>query len=536
MKGSREVNRKAQRVSFLLVASALGLTMTAADAAERTRAPWYGVVPPGPMTDPEVAPVADAPTDVGTAPLLFPLPQDPTGALSIDRLWSSLEKIVDFSREDRRSGAPLWGRISGTESQKKTVGWAAGRFRAGGIADVHVDTFSIDPLWFPKSWEVRVPAVAGAGAHDIVLQSAMPQLNERAASTDINAPLVYVGNAEMMSQTDVDVRGKVALVHARLDRSIYESRDGTTPAELIKRGAAAVITVADSPGNLQYFGHFFSCPTAACFIVGGEDGAFLINLLAAARAAKMTAPTIHVALQSELRSNLTAQNGYGIIPGKSDKIILISAHSDAFFLGANDNGDGLATLVGLAEFFAKKGRPNHTLLFLISAGHHGPNGPAAFVKAHPELASRLVLGINMEHLAETALDHSLMYVPMTKGFPTMVKVTVESEKVLAVSNESPFLISEMLRAPKVYGIVTQQRTVHIVAGDLSAMSGMVSFPIVHLGSAAELYHSSSDNPAMISRNGLGRAAAFMASLIERVDRANDSEFADPKAPITHTLP
>ena len=37
----------------------------------------------------------------------------------------------------------------------------------------------------------------------------------------------------------------------------------------------------------------------------------------------------------------------------SDEKIIVSAHRDGYFEGAADNASGLATLVGLAEYFTK---------------------------------------------------------------------------------------------------------------------------------------------------------------------------------------
>jgi len=74
----------------------------------------------------------------------------------------------------------------------------------------------------------------------------------------------------------------------------------------------------------------------------------------AAAIAHVTAPLrVTLRLRAKERSGLRASNVIGIVPGTSDENIIINAHVDGWFEGANDNADGTAVLVGLAQNFAK---------------------------------------------------------------------------------------------------------------------------------------------------------------------------------------
>ena len=79
-------------------------------------------------------------------------------------------------------------------------------------------------------------------------------------------------------------------------------------------------------------------------------------------------------LRTETRTNLKAENAVAVDSRqRSDEVILIDAHADAWFDGAGDNADGLAVMVALARHFAKpQNRPQRTLVFVASAGHHSP--------------------------------------------------------------------------------------------------------------------------------------------------------------------
>jgi len=65
---------------------------------------------------------------------------------------------------------------------------------------------------------------------------------------------------------------------------------------------------------------------------------------------------------------------WGSLPGTTDESIVIVAHRDGWFEGANDNGTGVATMLGLAEYFAKIPQAQRSGPFFSSA-------PAAIMTA-----------------------------------------------------------------------------------------------------------------------------------------------------------
>ena len=173
--------------------------------------------------------------------------------------------------------------------------------------------------------------------------------------------------------------------------------------ELFRRGAVAVLTLLRLPGNER--GRDFSNCGGPCFNIGGRDGWFVESVLNEAARRKTGAPVrAQLTLKAETRRNLVAHNAVAIIPGRqAGETVLIDAHADAWFDGAGDNADGLAVMLGLARHFARpENRPERTLVFIVSAGHHTPgiNGPRAFVAANPGLAAGAVLMLNIEHVAQ----------------------------------------------------------------------------------------------------------------------------------------
>ena len=75
-------------------------------------------------------------------------------------------------------------------------------------------------------------------------------------------------------------------------------------------------------------------------------------------------------------------NVWGMLPGATDENIAVMAHADAFFEGAMDNASGMATMVALAEHYAKmpKAQRRRTMTFFTTAAHHSPSGENAGIR------------------------------------------------------------------------------------------------------------------------------------------------------------
>src|SRR5258705_11389546 len=88
------------------------------------------------------------------------------------------------------------------------------------------------------------------------------------------------------------------------------------------------------------------------------------------------------------------------------------AHTDSFFEGAMDNASGMATLVALAEHYAKvpKNQRRRTMTFFTTSAHHSPSGNNASIRwIHnnmKQMWSKTALLVNCEHTAQVATSPS----------------------------------------------------------------------------------------------------------------------------------
>src|SRR5215472_12357464 len=95
--------------------------------------------------------------------------------------------------------------------------------------------------------------------------------------------------------------------------------------------------------------------------------------------------------------NMKTSTVWGTLPGATDENVILVAHRDGWFEGANDNGTGVATLLGLAEYFARvpKEQRRRTLVFLGTNGHHdGTAESGAWFASHPEVFEKAALLLN----------------------------------------------------------------------------------------------------------------------------------------------
>ncbi|SKB35699.1 M20/M25/M40 family metallo-hydrolase [Daejeonella lutea] len=124
-------------------------------------------------------------------------------------------------------------------------------------------------------------------------------------------------------------------------------------------------------------------------------------------------------------------NLIGFVKGKSDKVIVISAHYDHvgvngndIYYGADDNASGVGALLAFAEYF-QKNEPQHTLLFIaFDAEESGLRGASAFVKEPAVSKDKIILNINMDMIAHN--DKGELYASGTYKNPYL-KSIIEGE-------------------------------------------------------------------------------------------------------------
>jgi hypothetical protein len=495
------------------ILTALGVTAVCAVATTfaqtRQTGPWFGLTPPPGLGDPH-KPVLDTAAVTMTPPLV-PAGEEKHAELQGAAVRKHLESIVGFSRASRARGEKAWGRITGFPAADATHQWISEQFKAAGLQDVAIQRYdSTTATWAAKSWELKLVGDAryGGGSRDVVLESAFPTTGSR-LDAPLTAPLVFVGNSRDTSIPDVDFKGKVAVQHMKPAGGAFSERGPATERarELAKRGAVAVLNVIEQGGNMHV--RDFSNCGVPCFNIGTADGLFLETAMKRAAEAGVTdGVKISISLQSEMLQGLKGNNTIGTVPGKrADEIVIVNAHADGWFDAAGDNGDGTAVLVALARHFAKpENQTDRTLVFVASGGHHGGgmNGPQNFVRMNPQIGSKTVLVLNLEHIAQHYFRND----------PWRLEAG-EQPMGFGISNEAPAIAAIAKAGVQRYGFNLRPQFSASTAGDLGGYAplGVPRVQAIHSG---PMYHTSGDTLDSISTPGLERAARFYAYFVTEV--------------------
>jgi hypothetical protein len=504
---------------------------------------WFDLALPGPATDQVI--------DFGH----FDLPMIPAPSakrapeLLGSKVHSYVDAIVDFSYRSRAAGDRTWGRLAGTRWAEMTVDYVIGQLQQAGIQNIKkIDVPFRGPEQIATDWHLKVLASPefGPGSQDVELRSAFPmsQTSEGAigqptegevpplVNLAISAPVVYLGAGTVADLAGKDIRGKIAVLRIEPAPALFYSPVFRLAQQLVAGGAASVIIIYDTPGNMQV--HFGACKGAPCFTVGGEDGQFLMALIAKAAAANLL-DKLKLSLGQTLQTT-TSGHAYMMVAKvaghRSDESLVVSAHSDAWFAGANDNASGVAGLIALAKHYASARRLQHDIYFVLSPGHHSPtNATQRFVELYPAVPRANIIAINLEHIGQQGIYRS--YFNQGHMGPALSKYGIPTYEWVPVNWDSPGReisggpITPMLRQVLAQAAVENQFTApaRLVAAPVAELA-----PIVAAGATgiqdvetSIWYHTSGDTPATVSADSMQRVLLFYKDVLDRLDRLSRAQ-------------
>lgn len=426
---------------------------------------------------------------------------------SIDgtHLRTYVDDLAAMSRRYRDNGHPqFWGRIIGTEADAENARWLLTRFRSIGLSDVREQPFDLPPQWMPQSWSVN----ATGGGATTPLSSAQPTYRgvaTPAGGLDLEAVDVgFATDADLASQ---DLKGKAVFFYS----ADYQSRHSTISKGAVKRigekGAAAIFITLLIPGNLrfQFYPVGAEVPT---FALGLEDGMRMRDMIAGARHSGVPA-RVKLSLDVQLTPNLKTATIWGTLPGTTDETVFIVAHRDGWFEAANDNGTGVATMLGLAEYFAKmpQAQRKRTIVFLGTTGHHdGTAESGTWLLQHKEVFAKTALIINCEHTAANLL--------IASNGSVVNKAAVESPLAWYIGG-SAALEKIVTGAYDTFGVKLMERRSANAAGEIGRIQNLA--PSMQLIDTGLYWHSDHETPDIIPSSGLAAVTRAYAKIIADID-------------------
>lgn len=442
---------------------------------------------------------------------------DEQGYLSIDgkHLKQYVEEQTAISRRYRDNGHPqFWGRITGTEADAENAQWLLDKFRKIGLSDVHEQSLDLPPQWMPALWSVT----ASAGGKTVSLESAQPaSASPGTPQTGLDLEAVDVALASEGDLEGRDLRGKAVFFYS----ADYTSRQAPISDYAIKRigqrGAAAIFIILGVPGNLrtQFYPVGSTVPT---FSLGLQDGMAIRDLIGHSRGGQP--PHVKIRLDVQNVPNLKTATVWGSLPGTTNETIFVVAHRDAWFEGAVDNGSGVATMLGLAEYFAKipKEQRRRTIYFLGTSGHHDNSGMTGhWLADHKELFAKTALIINCEHTSAEQLIY--------RG--AMIRRSNTAVPLRWYVGGSPRLQQIAVKAFDEFGVATY--------GDPEPAAGGEMAPYYQLAPSLQLiegnlyWHSDRESAEFVPPTGLAASTRAYAKIISDVNQLDLQQLQRPQA-------
>jgi hypothetical protein len=455
----------------------------------------------------------------------FPLPPGQEAYADIDgrHMHQYVVEQAGISRRYRDAGHPkFWGRITGTSADAEDAAWMLAKFKAAGLTDVHSQPYDLVPQWFPQAWEVTITG----GGKTISLESAQPDYGAAAISGRSDLEAVYVGLGSEADFAGKDVGGKAVFVFSML---------GAPTENAVRRadakGAAAIFEVNMLPGNARYQA-YPSGTKAPAFTIGHDDGVAARDIIAGMTAGQPA--HVNVKLDVQRIPNLKTAQIWGTLPGATDETIFILAHRDGWFDASGDNAGGVASMLGLAEHFAKvpQSRRKRTMVFVALDGHHNSGEGSAvgnkwLVDNRQRLFAKTALAINVEHPSTVQTQARPRYYNANE---IVWGNTYMPQQWYAGGTSRPELQAIAASAFRQFGA-----TMDLYPSPVPPASDMSSFfrflPGIDTSEFHHYFHTDLETPQTVPWTGLEASTRAYAKIIDEVNKLPLATFQRPEEPI-----
>jgi hypothetical protein len=272
------------------------------------------------------------------------------------------------------------------------------------------------------------------------------------------------------------------------------------------KGAAAVIQVIMLPGNTQT--QLMGSGGIPAFSMGMVEGYALRDLIGQSSADRPV--HLNIKLDAGMVPNLKTSIVMATLPGATDEKIYILGHRDSWFQGAEDDASGIATMLGLAEYYAKIPQKDRrrTIIFMGAPGHHNntraPWG-AQYLLDHKQVPEKTALVMNAEHTAAIGFHQQ----------GETIVLTNEPDASSWSVNGSAKLDNIVIKALRDFGVPTYAIPLADAPGEISTLFKVApAFQLMNL--TGPYFHSDHDDS--VPDVGLGQATRAYAYIIDEVNK------------------
>jgi carboxypeptidase Q len=291
----------------------------------------------------------------------------------------------------------IGNRLSGSESLRRAIEWAASEMKHDGLEDVHAEKVMV-PHWVrgEESLELVEPvrkSLAMLGLGDSVGTSA----------EGVTAEAVVVHDFDELERLGERLRGKIVVYNVPFTNygaTVQYRSSG--PSRAARYGAVAAIVRSVTPvslqsphtGALRYDEAQPKIPAAAVTIEGAE--------MLERMQQRGEHPRLHLKMSAHFLPDAESANVVAEIKGreKPDETVVIGGHIDSWDVGqgAQDDGGGIIATWEAVRLLKQLGlRPRRTVrVVLFTNEENGARGGAAYAEAHKSELAGHVLAIESD--------------------------------------------------------------------------------------------------------------------------------------------
>lgn len=313
-------------------------------------------------------------------------------SVDADYSYDVMQKLISFQTNE-----DLGFRTAGSAAEKEAAEYIEDEMKAIGLENVNKEPVTVDSFTF-KNADLRYEN----NGNENKIEMAMFQSTYKAKNEEVE--IVYAGKGTAEDYEDLDVNGKIVLI----DINQADEWWINWPSYQAKvKGAKAVIAV-----NVDGYCTYSEDTLGVQDYCGPSDApAFTITVADAKplkKAIKDNGGSIKAVLNAdgEVKHDQTSYNVYGEIPGKTNEVIYIFAHYDAYFRAFADNTSGVGCMLGIAKALVESGyEPAKTIKFIghgaeewgvDNSRYDWARGAVVEMRNHPDWIDNAYMAINID--------------------------------------------------------------------------------------------------------------------------------------------
>lgn len=332
----------------------------------------------------------------------------------------------------------LEGRGTGTEGQRRAETFISERFKNLGLntynQDSYLEKFKLNQTYWGQVY-IKTQSTTLKHFENMMFQGSNVQNEE------IDKEIVFGGRGTEEELNQIEVKDRLVLVFVKNLRSDYDIN-----TKLGQRKASGII-LANPENEKQFesikntfkdyslqkrlslpnsdtarnifakwdtikFLNTITIPNSEIKNIFGRSIKELTKLQEDNRIKEVPIPKAKVKFE-RIHNEIETANVVGVVKGKSNKSIIVSAHYDhlgksgkEYFPGADDNASGTAALLEIAEEFSLAKDLEYNIVFLATSGEEAGLLGSLYHVSHPEFDPKnIICNLNLDMISRIDEKH-----------------------------------------------------------------------------------------------------------------------------------